>query len=370
MSYFEDLVEAERVLSLKPGSSVVRNTEDPRVYWIEFNVARSMHERQVTYYPSAPSEAEDGNHRVQHGHQEMEDEEMGRQHEEIADGDSMEHEEEKDEQTSAGIAAASFSGFAPAKSSLQSTAGADPLIGGAPLTGGILSGTSAGNTDFPHSSGDTHPTADYATFAASGRTFVAQRTVSQDLSSSIVDTLFTEARDRLSAEISTKVREGLIKLIEKLHSWPELPMVHTKKVDFTTDKPIVVIQAASFEHKQAEEIFVGSASPVYSFSGRVYKVEFKDEVTGQSVETDTLLCSEKFCATCNSANECLAEVMSLMPRQRPVINEGDMVMIPRQGPTFAPGGQVREANATPFEHSYVLHVMFTGLKRLLVDVAY
>jgi hypothetical protein len=366
MGYVEDLIEAERVLSLKPDSSVIRNTEDPRVYWIVFNVARSMQERQVTYYQSPSSEAEDGNFRVQRGHQEMEDGEMGQQHE-IADGESMEHEEEQDEQTSAGIAVSSSSRFVPAKSSLQPTARANLLIGGAPSTDGTLSGTSTRNTEFHHSSGNTHSTAYYATSGASGRTSVAQRPSSQDLSSSLDG---VEARDLLSAEINFKAREGLIKLIEKLHSWPELAIVHTKKVDFTTGKPIVVIQAASFKRKQAEEVFVGSASPVYSFAGRVYKMEFRDEVTGQSVEVDTLLCSEKFCATCNSANECLAEAMSLMPRQRPVIHEGDMVMIPRQGPTFAPGGQAREANDTPFEHSYVLYVVFSGLKRFLVDVAY
>jgi hypothetical protein len=296
---------------------------------------------------------------------------MEQQHEEIVDGEGMEQ-EEQDEQTWADIAGPSTSKFAPAKSSLQPTTGANALIGAAPSTGGASSRISTGNPGSSfHPSGNAYPSAYYPTYDASGRPVVAQTTFSEDLSSSLDGTLWAEAKNRLSTEDNFKAREGLNKLIKKLHSWPLLPMVHTKKVDSTTGKPIITIRAASFKRKQAEEVFVDSTSPVYNFAGRVYKVEFRDAVTGQSAEADLLLCSEKYCAICDKNNACLAEAISvLMPKQRPVIHEDDMTVIPRQGPTFAPGRQSREANTLSLEHSYVLHVVFTGGKRFLVDVAY
>jgi hypothetical protein len=45
-------------------------------------------------------------------------------------------------------------------------------------------------------------------------------------------------------------------------------------------------------------------------------------------------------------------------------------MVAGQGPTFAPGGQTLEANNVSFLHSYVLHFVFAGGKRILVDVTY
>jgi hypothetical protein len=42
IGHLEDLIEAERALSLRPESSVVRNTENPPVWWIEFNVTNSV----------------------------------------------------------------------------------------------------------------------------------------------------------------------------------------------------------------------------------------------------------------------------------------------------------------------------------------
>jgi hypothetical protein len=370
MRYFEDLVEAERALSLTPGSTVMRNIEVPRVSWIEFNVPKSLQERHATYYKASSPEDEDGDQEVQGGDPEMEHEAMGQLHEEIADGEGMEQEEEQDEQTWADVAGPSTSRFAPAKSSFQPATGANALIGGAPSTGGVFSGTSTGNPGSPFHSSGVYPAAYYPTYDASGRPVVAQTTLSEDLSFSLDGTLWAEARNRLSTEDNVKAREGLNKLIGKLHSWPLLPMIHTKKVDSTTGKPIITIRAASFKRKQAEEVFVDSTSPVYNFAGRVYKVQFKDAVTGQSAETDVLLCSEKYCAVCDSTNACLAEVISLLPGTRPVIHEDDMTVIPRQGPTFAPGRQSREANTLSLEHSYVLHVVFTGGKRFLVDVAY
>jgi hypothetical protein len=56
-SLLDDLVEAERLLSLQPGSSVVRNTESPRVWWIDFNVVDSQQEWDPEYHYDYASEA-------------------------------------------------------------------------------------------------------------------------------------------------------------------------------------------------------------------------------------------------------------------------------------------------------------------------
>jgi hypothetical protein len=56
--------------------------------------------------------------------------------------------------------------------------------------------------------------------------------------------------------------------------------------------------------------------------------------------------------------------------QLPFIHEEDIIMIARQGPTFLPIGQAHEHDTAYSAESYVLHVVFKGGKRGLVDVAY
>jgi hypothetical protein len=50
------------------------------------------------------------------------------------------------------------------------------------------------------------------------------------------------------------------------------------------------------------------------------------------------------------------------------VHEDDLTMVPHQGLTFQPGGQIWEINDMQFGHSYVQYVTFMGGKRVLVDV--
>jgi hypothetical protein len=55
---------------------------------------------------------------------------------------------------------------------------------------------------------------------------------------------------------------------------------------------------------------------------------------------------------------------------RPVVSVEDIAFVPHQGLTFQPGDRDHELDDTHVGHSYVSHVMFTGGKRVLVDVLY
>jgi hypothetical protein len=81
----EDLVEAERVLSFKLGSNIVENTEKPRVWWIEFNVADTESVRRVTYHQESLWEAGSDNGEMLDKDEEMEDEEAGDSDQEMQD---------------------------------------------------------------------------------------------------------------------------------------------------------------------------------------------------------------------------------------------------------------------------------------------
>jgi hypothetical protein len=319
IGHLEDLIEAERVLSLRPGSSVVRNIEDPPVWWIEYNVTNSVA----------------GRRELLHQRSEPEGEEM----EEDGEGDQRVGQDEK---ATAESKVPSNWRSAPYEAFAQLTARRDGLGDhAAPIDHAALE-TSAVDSVPPNEDRNVPHTADTATGLGKSD----------------------------HKENDSKARDALDRLVGKLHSWPELPMVHTEKVEFTSGKPTITIGASSFGRREAEEISVGSTSPVYSFASRVYKVDFTDEATGQTAEVDLLLCSVKFCGICYSANACLAQVIPLLGRQRPVIHEDDIRMVASQGPTFAPGGQSLETNNTPVLHSYVLHVAFAGGKRILVDFTY
>ena len=58
IAHLEDLIEAERVLSQRPESSVVRNTEDPPVWWIEFNVTNPVAGRREVLHQRSEPEGE------------------------------------------------------------------------------------------------------------------------------------------------------------------------------------------------------------------------------------------------------------------------------------------------------------------------
>jgi hypothetical protein len=75
--HLDDLVEAERRLDLDPNSEVRINTEEPRVWCIEFNVAESSREWEEKYIYDYAAEDKADSPDSQDGEQELENEEMG-----------------------------------------------------------------------------------------------------------------------------------------------------------------------------------------------------------------------------------------------------------------------------------------------------
>ena len=74
--HLDDLVEAERRLDLDPNSEVRINTEEPRVWCIEFNVAESSRDWEERYVYNYAAEVEADSPDSHGGEQEPEDEEM------------------------------------------------------------------------------------------------------------------------------------------------------------------------------------------------------------------------------------------------------------------------------------------------------
>jgi hypothetical protein len=60
---------------------------------------------------------------------------------------------------------------------------------------------------------------------------------------------------------------------------PNCPWSTPRKWILQQQDRIITIRASSFSRRDAEKVFVSSTSPVYSFAGRVYKVDFIDEAT-------------------------------------------------------------------------------------------
>ena len=218
IAHLEDLIEAERALSRRPESSVVRNTEDTPVSWIELNVTNSVAGRRGVLHQRSEPEGE-----------EMEDDGAGDQR------------FGQDEKATAESNVPSSWRSAPYEAFLQLTARRDGLGDHAASIDYAALETSAVDSVSSNVDRNVPPISDPATFLAK-----------------------SDQKDNHS-----EARDGLDRLVGKLHSWPELPMVHAETAEFKSGKPTITIGASSFGRREAEEISVGSISPVYSFAGRV-----------------------------------------------------------------------------------------------------
>jgi hypothetical protein len=160
-------------------------------------------------------------------------------------------------------------------------------------------------------------------------------------------------------------------LVSSLHAWHKIPMVHSRSVDRSTSLPIVSTRPILSGPAKLDDIFVSTNSPLQSFAGRAHRVHFHDHETNQYAEVDVLLCDERACAVCNVGDLPASEAVAVQRSQsRPVISEKGVVMVPGHGLTFQPRDQVQEPHSPQTGSSYPSHVVFTGGKRVVVDVVY
>jgi hypothetical protein len=366
-SHLDDLVEAERILDLDPNSSVAINTEKPRIWWIEFNVAafkRDYHAKYPTDYSAEDGSDSQGS---QDGEEGQEDEEM--------DDDAMEYPDEEMQDVEDGDQEEDI----VYEEQEQPPAGSD-----APSSPGNAFATVTSNAldDNAHSIGqgdsDTSKSIPALIKANSNarrpRALAGTRTSIRPARRLASVARTRPGQDRLSAEENSSARNGLgpapmdhfTRLISRLNSWPEIPMVHTKKVDRNSALSMISTQFLLSGPVSPEEIFVSSNAPANSFMGRVHRIWFNDHTTDQWAEVDVLICDERHCDDCHSRSP-LPPL--LQQRQTcPLVHEDDLAMVPHQGLTFQPGGRIWELNNMQSGHSYVQYVTFTGGKRVLVDV--
>ena len=148
-------------------------------------------------------------------------------------------------------------------------------------------------------------------------------------------------------------------------------MVHSKKVDRSTQLSVVSTQTIMSEPVLPEDIFVSTNSPSQSWAGRVHTIWFHDHIRGQYGEVDVLPCDERTCDVCNTSLPPVFDATTLQQRQsRLLVHEDELAMVPHQAHTFQPGRQLRERPNTGFGRGYVQNVTFMGGKRVLVDVIY
>lgn len=84
--------------------------------------------------------------------------------------------------------------------------------------------------------------------------------------------------------------------MRKLWANPKLQMVHTRKVDYSTGKPIVRPRPVD----PWANPFVHVSSPVYHHAGQVHRVTVQDRVTAESARLDVMFCNPSACADCNT----------------------------------------------------------------------
>jgi hypothetical protein len=169
------------------------------------------------------------------------------------------------------------------------------------------------------------------------------------------------SRPRQIADMPTTDRDPLLMdsfthLVWRLHAWSEIPMVHSKSVDRSTNLRVVSTRTILSGPAKAENIFVSTNSQPHPFAARVYSAHFHDHTTNQYGEVDVLPASEA--------------VAGQRGQSRPVISEEDMKMVPGQGLTFQPSELAWQNTTSQTGGSYPSHVVFTGGKRVVVDIVH
>ena len=310
-------------MSLRPDSAVVEHTEEAPVWWIEFNVTNAEHTRKVTYHQRDES-SEDEHHQVQDG----------------KEGD--EESSEKDDKSDRPPLVSHDKSHSPAST--------QPIGIGA-RSNAVVNITSSLAQEASDSSDGTHGLAN------------------ENNKAQVIPE--TEATQHVRNGKNVSPNDPFHRLITKLHSWPRLPMAHSRKVDSRAGQPVIVTRGISTGAIATGEIFVCSSSPVYASAGHVRRIVFCDQVTGQRADVDVLLCSQSVCVACNLDDSPTSQSITRHPRQaRPLVHENDIVMVPYQGPTFQPQTRRALANPARIGPTDVLEVMFTGGKRMMVDVVY
>jgi hypothetical protein len=194
-------------------------------------------------------------------------------------------------------------------------------------------------------------------------------------------------------------------IILELSAGPGLPMVHSSKIDFSSDAPFVVthktrpsapISAANDlsselgmsialqpmdEDEEAttlysgayevgvEDLFVSRGSPTYALAGQVLKVQFRDNTRDRREIADVMICTASTCELCCAGEPSPA---AWLPESEeaalPMVYEEDLVDIGRLGYAYSPVGRQEVPREVYRLTGRVVDVLFTGGKRAKAEV--
>ena len=365
-----DLIEAEKVLSLQSDSRVIRNTEDPLVWWIEYNVAKSEAERQIVYHRRPSTDTDSDGRDSQDGEQESEDE--GFEDEDFMGEQKLQEQTDENNEDNSESTPPARLRQAIVRPLQQSARSGNPLHYLTPTGMNRASDNYVGMLDAPNGSavnarGQTFSLSQGAPPQAPSADMVARMTVKSD--GSVIEQPGSQRRNVQPHPNNNDPlpNSAFGRLIARLNSWPRLPMVHTRKVILSSEQPVVGISGGT----TLGNLLVNSTSPLYtSFAGLVHRSMFKDENTEDRAEVDILTCNESACVACNVSDLPTAQLFSERPKQpRPIVYEEDVRMVLNEVPAFQPKGATRDFAYLREGHSYVSDVVFTGGKRVTVDIA-
>jgi hypothetical protein len=194
-------------------------------------------------------------------------------------------------------------------------------------------------------------------------------------------------------------------IILKLHAGPGLPMVHSSKIDFSSDAPFVAthwtcpsapINAANDlssklglsaalqpmdEEEEAtslysgayetgvENLFVSRGSPTYALAGQVRKVQFCDNIRDRRELADVMVCTASTCELCCAGEPSPAGWLSESDEAAlPMVYEEDVVSIGCQGYAYSPAGRQEAPQEVYRTTGRVFDVLFSGGKTVKAEI--
>lgn len=159
--------------------------------------------------------------------------------------------------------------------------------------------------------------------------------------------------------------------MSKLNGGTGLAMIHSSEVDFAGGRPFILTRKLVTEAPagpdilEVETITVSRTSELYSMSGQVRRVGFRDEVSGEHDEVDVMLCRASSCSRCSNTSDSLAKKVTA-PRGevQPIVCEEGIVYRGGGNWEYIPKPSQARPHEPPIVSDRVLLVVFNGGRKL------
>jgi hypothetical protein len=194
-------------------------------------------------------------------------------------------------------------------------------------------------------------------------------------------------------------------IILELNAGPGLSMVHSSKIDFSSNPPFVVtnrtrpsapISAADDLSSElgffvalqpmdsdeeattlysgayetgVKDLFVSPGSPTYALAGQVVKVQFRDNTRDRREIADVMICTASTCELCCAGEPSPARWLSESDEAaHPRVYEDDLVPISCHAYAYSPRGRQEAPREVYRLTGRVVDVLFTSGKRIQAEI--